>query len=280
MNKKVFLLIGFLFLNIFILSARNHYRPYYPRYPRYPHYPHVYNYVIINTPSVYYHNLGNIFFNEPLSAEEKDIESIIFYYGLDGNFNKYVYKEVFFTDAGSDFITGSLSNLLRQKNIPDNYPKFNTLKSFIFEENNILKMNFSNQNSYYVNNYYGPDDYYEYILNYSLFLTYSDNIKLQFDHMKGKEFNDEINSFIEKQTKIRIAGISVFSAGFGMFGLLAISSLITLSFTNVYNSPPIIVPATLFFSALGSMTIALSVGVPVWAYSGRSKRHEINFSNQ
>jgi len=273
-------MVGFLFLNILCLSAYRRHHPYYPRYPRYPHYPAIYNYVIITTPSVYYHNLGNIFFNEPLSAEAKDIDSIVFFYGIDGSFNKYVHKIVYFTDTGEDNINRSLSNLLHQKNIPESYPKFNLLKSFVFEENNILKMNFSNPNSYYVNNYYGPDDYYEYILNYSLFLTYSDNIKLQFDYMSGKEFNDEINTFIEKQTKIRIAGIAVFSAGFGMFGLLAISSLITLSFSNVYYSPPIVVPATLFFSALGSMTISLSVGVPLWAFSSRTKKHAVNFNNQ
>ncbi|MBN2544528.1 MAG: hypothetical protein JXB50_01945 [Spirochaetes bacterium] len=279
MTKKIIILFSFLILNIFYISAYRHH-PYYRRYPRYPYYPRVYNYIIIHTPSVYYHNLGNIFLNEPLSAETKYIDSILFYYGIDGNFNKYVFKQVYFTDIGEDYITRSLSNLLQQKNIPESHIKFNTLKSYTFEEDNILKMNFSNHNSYYVNNYYGPDDYYEYFLYYSMFLGYTDKIKLHFDYMNSKEFNDDINRFIDKQTKIRIAGISVFSAGFGLFGLLAMSSLITLSFTNIYNSPPIVVPATLFFSALGSITISLSVGVPLWAVSARTKRYTINFNEQ
>jgi hypothetical protein len=282
MVKKFFLLLTILFFNILLINSYGYYHPHYPFYPPFqPYYPiHPYgpNFIFLFSHEVVVHKMGNVYLDKDLTGDANDIESLEFTFGVGADFKRAVDKKIYFTESGAEYIGKYISDFLQDTGIPDNYPKFDNLKSYSIEEGN-LKLKFLNNNNCYKEGSYDPEEQYLYDLNYSFIVPYTDALKTQFDEMSSLRFKNEVDSYIQSHIKMKAAGISVFVSGMGLMGLLNIASLIVLYNTIVYNDVPMAVPGALFLSGLGAVVISLSVGVPLWAASGVKKKFTINFGN-
>ena len=217
MKKKYLFLIVLLFLNIILIFPSyghgfyGHYHHNFPHFRFYPLYPYYPGY-IYDTDRIFVHNLGNIYLDKDLTSDIKDIDKIVFRYGIDGAFNRIETKEVYFTDEGLDKTDKSIVDFLNKSNIPDPYPNINNLKTYSFEDD-MLILKFSDTNDYHRIFSYYSEEYFNYTLNYSMVLPYNDSIKSQFDNMLTAGFKNDINRYIERQRKLKAAGISVFSTG-------------------------------------------------------------------
>lgn len=254
MKKKILYFIILLFVNIIMIYPRyehggyHRYYPYYPHfhyYPLYPDYPYYFypDYFIIESDTVFVHRMGTINLDKDLTADIKDIDEIVFRYGINGNFDRVQDKKVYFSDSGLEKVNKSILDFLNKSNIPDEYPDINNLKSYSFENDN-LRFSFSNKNYYHRSFTYYTEDYYIYTLNYSLTMPYNESIKTQFDNMLTKDFKSEIDKYIDGQKKMKAAGISIFVTGFGLMGALNIASLITLAYSLNNGGVPLAVPGS------------------------------------
>ena len=295
MRKKIFCLIMILFLNLaFIYSYHGDggyhgnggyhgfhgYEPFYPHYWRhyrdFPFYPYP-SLIFIHTHEEFFHKMGNIYLDKDLSGDTADIDKITFRYGVDGNFNRVVERNIYFTDDGGDKVSKYVTEFLQKSGIPDSFPKFDNLKSYSIENNN-LKLRFSNSNYCYREGSYYPEEYYSYNLNYSLIIPYTDSLKPQFEELVSKEYKNKIDAYIKNRKNMKAAGISIFITGWGLMGLLNVASLTTLYFWK-NNALPFVVPGALGAAGIGAAVMSLSVGIPLWAASGAKKEFTINFNN-
>jgi hypothetical protein len=273
MKRKLLLISFLLFLNIFYTNSHPRFYPYYP-YP-YP-YPYYNEIIIIHAREIYTHRLGNIYLDKNIEGDANDIDKITFGFGINGSFERVQEKEIIFTDNGAEKIQKTLISYLEKADIPDKFPEFDNLSSYSSEEG-ILKLKFVNNNFCRRYNSSDSEDQYYYTLNYSFVLPYSENVKSQFDELNGRKFRDEVDKFLDRQRKMKTAGIVTFTTGIGLFGILNVASLITLYNAMVFKDVPMIVPGSLFFSGLGAVSISLGVGVPLWAASSVKKKFEITF---
>jgi hypothetical protein len=271
MKRKLLFISILLFLNILYINSHHRYYPFYP-YP-YPYYNEI---IIIHTHEVFTHRLGNIYLDKDLSDDTNSIDKIIFSFGINGAFERVQGKEILFTDNAAENIHKTLVNYLDKAAIPDKNPDFDNLSSYSFEGDK-LKLKFVNNNFCKRYNYETEDQYY-YTLTYSLVVPTSDNIKSQFDELNSRKFKDEVEKFLDRQRKMKTAGISVFVTGMGLMGALNIASLVTLYHANVLKEIPLAVPGSLFLSGLGAASFSLGIGVPLWASSAIKKKFEVNFS--
>jgi hypothetical protein len=290
MKKKFIFLIVLLFLNLILIYPRyehgfhgsyggsyHHYYPHFRFYPIYPYYPDYPDYTFYDIDRIFVHNLGNVNLDKDLTSDIKDIDKIVFSFGIDGSFNRIESREVYFSDSGIEKTNKEIVEFLNKSNIPDPYPVYNILKTYSFD-NDMLKLKFSDNNYYHRYFSYYSEEYYIYTLNYTLQLPYNDSIKSQFDNMLSTGFKNDIDRYIERQRHMKAAGISVFVSGFGLMCALNIASLITLGSSLNNSGVPIAVPGALFFSGLGAGTISLSVGIPLWAASSAKKDYTIRFN--
>jgi hypothetical protein len=281
MRKKYFLLIIFLLCGLAVFAIPPH-RPFHepPRFHR-PHIVPPYIFIhpdisIYYEETIYVHRLGNIHIDKDISADMNDLSKIVFLYGLGSSGNHEINKILFFTDAGYDRIENVIHDFLEKKDIQTGNPEFDNLKTYNLVDND-LKLTFFNPNEYVESKYYGRD-YYLYNLNYSLNVPINESVKSQFDKMTTKEFNKDINDYLAEKENLRIAGVSIFLTGLGLFGAMEMAGLITLYYSSYYGVP-IAVPASLMGGGVGALTISLSVGVPIWAYSYAKKEYVIDFGN-
>ena len=282
MVKKFFLLLTFFFFKIILINSHGFYHPYYPDYPPFhPYFPiHPYgpDFIFIFSHDVVVHKMGNIYLDKDLTGDVNDVESMVFTFGVGGDFKRMEEKRIYFTDSGAEKISRYLTDYLQKTGIPDNYPKFDNLKSYSIDDGN-LKLKFLNDNYCYKEDSYDPEEQYSYKLNYSFFVPYTDSVKSQFDEMLSLKFKNEVDRYIQSRINMKTAGISVFASGFCLMGLLNIASLITLYNTLVFKDVPLAVPGALFLSGVGAGVISLSVGVPLWALSGVKKKFTITFGD-
>ena len=92
MVKKFFLLLTFLFFSIILINSHGFYHPYYPFYPPFhPYFPiHSYgpDFIFIFSHDVVVHKMGNIYLDKDLTGDVNDVESMVFTFGVNGDFKK------------------------------------------------------------------------------------------------------------------------------------------------------------------------------------------------
>jgi hypothetical protein len=233
-----------------------------------------FSYFIMTT--IYIHKFGDINYEKEIIFDENNIKKIVFSFGVDKYRNRIEEKKVYFFNNTEDMLENTFGEFLKKSKVPYDYTlKVNNFKSYTLEENHKLKINFLNFNN--VHKIFPTDDYYLYNLNYTLINPYSDNVKPQLEEMLNDKYKDEIDTFIERQKNLKLAGISLFAVFMGMGFGLNFASLVTVFLANG-GVIPYTAPAALLFSGLGCATVSLTVGLPLWCVSSIKKKYTIDFT--